>query len=630
MSGSHSIADRLSLSIITATALLFIFTMSGVFGFAGKAVWKEAQDRSYSSLNNAKAAIEKVLGDIENSADGMIWIIDEHKNDSVFLFHLCEQFIKQNEGVVSVQVAFEPFLFPSKGEYCCINASIDKDGSIQEAGFGADSYDYFTMDWYLLPKLLTHSCWTEPYIEDNTGALITSFSLPILDEYGVVVAVFCIDVSLDSLKDILSNIISLDDSFIFVVGRNGAFISHTDESLILSETIFTRATELGDDDLYQMGLDMLEGKTGMTEYESSDGEGRLAVYCPLSNGWSCGIACKYDDIFASSRTFRNAFICIFAIILFILFFISRKIIKKITEPISEFTYSAMSLAQGNFNARIPEIKTKDELKHLQESLHYLESSINSYIKELKTTTANNERFESELTIASSIQMAMLSTDFPERDEFDIYANVTPAKEVGGDLYDFFVEGNKLYFAVGDVSGKGVPAALYMAITRAAFRFICKLGFSVEGIVEHLNNIFAEGNESNMFVTMFVGCIDLVTYEMKYCNAGHNPIIICESTGQARYLRAKANIAAGLFEGFKYEGESIFLQSGSRILVYTDGVTEAERADKEQYGEERLLEFSKNRKEDSKDFTTKLVKSVKEFTEGNEQNDDITILTIKMK
>jgi len=630
MSGSHSIADRMSLSIITATALLFLVSMIWVFEYASDKVWEEAQARSYSSLENVQNGVEDITNHIETSANSLVWIINEHKSDSVFLFHLCEQFIRQNESVVSAQIAFEPFLFPSKGEYCCINACRDKDGNILEAGFGAESYDYFTMDWYLLPKLLNHSSWTEPYIEDNTGHLLTSYSIPIKDEFGVVTAVFCLDVSLNTLQEKMSKILTLNSSFVFILGCNGSFITHSDESLILSETIFSRAIETDNDDLYQLGLDMIAGKTGIAEHIGDNKKKLLVVYGPLSNGWSCGIACLYDVMFKSSLTFRNIFFIILAFILLTLFFISRKIIKKITEPISEFTFSAMSIAQGNFHATIPEVHTKDELKHLQESLHYLKSSINSYIGELKTTTASNERFESELNIANGIQMAMLSTDFPSRAEFDLYAKLSPAKEVGGDLYDFFIEGNRLYFAVGDVSGKGVPAALYMAITRSAFRFIAKLGFTMDEIVGHINNVFAEGNESNMFVTMFVGCIDLVTYEMKYCNAGHNPIVICESNGMAHYLYAKPNIAAGLFEGFKYQAESIFLQSGSRVVVYTDGVTEAERRDKEQYGEERLLEFSKKRDDNSHDFTENLVNSVKDFTAGNEQNDDITILTIKMK
>lgn len=269
--------------------------------------------------------------------------------------------------------------------------------------------------------------------------------------------------------------------------------------------------------------------------------------------------------------------------------------------------------------------------HLHEALRNMLRSINDYISQLRTTTAANERFESELSIASTIQQQMLNTDFINDSDVDLFAKLIPAKEVGGDMYDFLRAGRTIYFAVGDVSGKGVPAALYMAISRSLFHYVSGMSMSTSSIVSCINSSFCSGNESNMFITMFVGRLDLDTRELVFCNAGHNPIIIISPSGEARYIHAKSNLAAGVFEEFPYEKESIIIEKGSRLLIYTDGVTEAEDSAKNQYGEDRLIDFATNMSRDtsSEEFVETLISKIKEFTGDNDQNDDITIMSVKV-
>ena len=229
-------------------------------------------------------------------------------------------------------------------------------------------------------------------------------------------------------------------------------------------------------------------------------------------------------------------------------------------------------------------------------------------------------------------MSMLPQNFPVRDDCSLHAMVVPAKEVGGDLYDFVVVEDSVFFLVGDVSGKGVPAALFMSITRAAFRFIGALGLPMHEVMRRVSDCLCDGNTSGMFVTIFAGSLDLKTGSMVYCNAGHNPIVVVKPDGKASYLRAKPNLAAGLFPGFPYESETIQLERGTRLVLYTDGVTEAERADKSQFGEDRLLEWASqlNPSALSNTIVTDLYHQVKKFTDGAEQNDDITILSIQWK
>ena len=309
------------------------------------------------------------------------------------------------------------------------------------------------------------------------------------------------------------------------------------------------------------------------------------------------------------------------------YFICHREIRRMTRPVTELSVSALNMAKGNFKANLPEINSKDEMLRLRDSFVYLQNSISDYIGQLKTTRSDKERMESELNVAHTIQMGMLNTDFPPQ----LHALLTPAKEVGGDLYDFIRMGDVLHFAIGDVSGKGVPASLVMAITRSMLHFVATLDLPLNDSVNRINNSVADGNSNDMFVTLFIARINLKTLRMDYCNAGHNPPVIISPDGTPRFLPVKSNLAAGLLEQFPYQDEHIDLEPGSRIVVYTDGVTEAETDRLELYGEERLMEVVKQLKADMDEeaVVNHIYQSVKTFTAGHPQNDDITIMSVKV-
>lgn len=311
----------------------------------------------------------------------------------------------------------------------------------------------------------------------------------------------------------------------------------------------------------------------------------------------------------------------------VVFFVCRREIRRMTRPITELSVSALNMAKGNFKAKLPEINSKDEMLRLHDSFVYLQNSISDYIAQLKTTRSDKERMESELNVARTIQMGMLNTDFPPQ----LHALLNPAKEVGGDLYDFIRKGDVLHFAVGDVSGKGVPASLVMAITRAMLHFVATLDLPFNESVIRINNSVADGNRNDMFVTLFIARINLKTLHMDYCNAGHNPPLIISPDGTPTFLPVKSNLAAGLMKQFPYQDEHIDLQPGTRIVVYTDGVTEAETDRLELYGEQRLIDVVSHLQPDMDEaaVVNHIYQSVKTFTAGHPQNDDITIMSVKV-
>ncbi len=261
--------------------------------------------------------------------------------------------------------------------------------------------------------------------------------------------------------------------------------------------------------------------------------------------------------------------------------------------------------------------------------HVIKTKTRPVTEELETTVTANERMESELNVARAIQMGMLNTKFPEQ----LYAMLCPAKEVGGDFYDFSPKDGKLYFAIGDVSGKGVPASLMMALTSVIMRFVSGLGLPINTMLERINNSVCNANSNGMFVTLFVARLDIRSGQMEYCNAGHNPIVVIPPEGDPFFLKAKPNLAIGLLGDFHYEGESLELKPGTRLVAYTDGVTEAERADFSQFGNDRLLNWAyeiaqKGESVKDKEVVESLYQSVKSFANGTPQNDDIAIMSLK--
>ena len=249
--------------------------------------------------------------------------------------------------------------------------------------------------------------------------------------------------------------------------------------------------------------------------------------------------------------------------------------------------------------------------------------------QLEEATAHRERIESELRIARDIQMSMVPNIFPNREGLDIYAKIEPAKEVGGDLYGYLLMGDELYFCLGDVSGKGVPASLFMAQATRLFRTLATQHMMPAEIATRMNAALSEDNEQGMFVTLFIGCIDLKEGSMNFCNAGHNPPYIGDKLG-GEFLEMLPNAPIGLWPGLEYDGERIDDINGKMLVVYSDGLNEAENREQEQFGDDHILELLQTMPEASAQQTIEaLYGAVQEHRDGAEPNDDLTIMSIRI-
>ena len=257
-------------------------------------------------------------------------------------------------------------------------------------------------------------------------------------------------------------------------------------------------------------------------------------------------------------------------------------------------------------------------------LEVVHNKLQDAYDKLEVTTKAKERIESELRIARDIQMHMLPHVFPRRNDVDIYAMMTPAKEVGGDLYCYTLVDDLLYFCVGDVSGKGVPAALFMAEVTRMFRTLVEGKLKPNVIATRLNHALVENNDQGMFVTMFIGLIDLKSGHMEYCNAGHNPPLL-----DGEYMKVNSNAPIGLWSEVKYQEEVVDDMHGKTLFVYTDGINEAENIRQEQFGENRLQALLRENKGDARQISETIHKAVEDFVGDAEPSDDLTKLCIKM-
>jgi len=310
-------------------------------------------------------------------------------------------------------------------------------------------------------------------------------------------------------------------------------------------------------------------------------------------------------------------------------------VKRLTSPISRLCGVSRTIGSGDFETGeiYPVAQRHDELGELARTMQHMAESLKLYIHELQTTTAARERIESELRVAAEIQMSMLPRDFPpfpDRQEFDIYARIKPAREVGGDLYDFFfVQPDKLCFIIGDVCGKGIPAALFMAISKALLKTSGMAGSPPDQMLAQTNNILNQGNDTSMFVTVFCAVLDTRTGEMVFSNGGHPPPLLGNNRDGFRYLGIPRGFVVGPLPDMAFTCQQVVLNPGDTIFLYTDGVTEATDINNQLYSEVRLLRaLSEAGAADTTAMVRAVHKDIDAFVRDAPQADDITMLALR--
>lgn len=632
----HSLSFRIISSVLLITITLFILILSVYYYYTRRIIMESTQEHAIELAGNIAGKIQQVLQPMEKIPEMLAATLEMGIYHQDSLMPILETILKHNKDIYGTCIAFEPDYFADKGKYYMLYAHRDQD-SIYTMILGGRDYNYFYMDWYQIPAMLKTPYWSEPYYDEGAGnVLMATYSVPFycmrLGERRFA-GIATVDIELGWLTDIVSEVKIFESGYAFMISRKGVAITHPDRSQIMNSSIFSIAEDWNAPILREIGRELLQGKSNFREYNIPGREKRWIYYRNLdSNLWSIGVVYPDNEMFAPLRQMTTLVILLVAAGLLLLTLITAGIVNKLASPLAQFANSARTIAQGNFNVKLPPARTSDEMKELHDAFSHMQLQLAQYIENLKETTAAKEKIESELRIAREIQMSMIPHSFPpfpDLPQISLHAMLKSAKEVGGDLYDFFViNKTKFCFAIGDVSGKGVPASLFMAVTRTLLRSISDKEESPARIMENLNKSLAYNNESNMFVTFFLGVLDLETGLLRYANAGHNPPVLISCQNGIRMFETAKAIPLGLFEDFSYHESQLLLKNGDMIFAYTDGVNEAENEQAVLFGDEQMLhQLGKCNNPNPKTLIHCLESAVEAHVKGFPQSDDITMMTI---
>ena len=624
---------------MTGITLIFSLIFGYNYLYSRRILLKNVEDNARNLALATTNRIETILRSMEVAATNLSTFLQQSAyDDKQRLLGLIRSFVECNPEIYGSTIAFEPYAYDQNSLYFS-PYFYKSEGETKFTYIGGEGYHYFYWTWYQLPKELNRPVWNEPYYDEGAGNIIMStFSVPLYKIFSgekEFLGVLTADISLEWLQEIVSSIKIFESGYGFLISRNGTVVTHPFKDLIMHETIFSVAEAREDAHLREIGREMIRGESGFVPFTSIVTEHKCwMAYCPVpSTGWSLAVIYPQDELMADVVNMNRTIFLLFLVGLFLLLGVIVFNARSITKPLRMLARATRVISTGNLDAEFPQIKSKDEVGNLSESFVYMQNSLKRYIQDLTETTVAKERIESELKIAREIQMSIIPKifpPFPDRPEFDIFACIEPAKEVGGDLYDFFfIDDDHICFMIGDVSGKGVPASLFMAVTKTLFKANTGEGIRPDEILVRLNNELSRDNDSCMFVTIFCGILNTKTGEVLYSSAGHNPPLFLCRDKEAEYLGTPGGIAVGALEGLSFKTERLVLHPGECLFMYTDGVTEAANLRDELFSEKKLRDdLSPLRDRPIKDIVSSLMEKIEDFSQGAPQADDITVMILK--
>ena len=650
---NQSVAVRTTCIVLAVVTVIMLTAGIWQMTYVRGMVVEEVNRQASRSMESAIKVIDNRLSNVETAVNTAASYADMFAPHETLCRPLMQQLIKANNDIAAVTLLYEADYFPHNGRYFAPTIYRTSDNSFEEDEIGGPENDFCYLEtdsnWVYTNKL-DKGYWCLPYVDSmSTKRAMVTYSVPLHNESGHIYAVLCADVSLDWVQNLCDKAKPYSYASVFVVGRDSQYVCHPDKQWIQSINVIEQAHQQHDSTFLDMTRNMLKWQRGVDTADMSgllqsdqnnkqDFSTSTVYYAPVDRvQWSICFSLPEDKIMAGPNRLRANMIILLIILLAAIFASLYYIIRSQLSPLKMLSNKAHEISQGNFDVKLPLFESKDEISQLRDAFDDMQHSLAKYIEELQDTTASKASIESELRVASNIQMSMLPKIFPpypDRNDIDIYGELNPAKSVGGDLFDFYIRDEKLFFCIGDVSGKGVPASLVMAVTRAQFRTVSAHEAAPDRIISTINDAMAEGNDSNMFVTLLVGVLDLPTGRMRYCNAGHDaPLLVrFEDIIQVNELPCDSNIPVGVMPGWKYSSQEAIIKPFTTIFLYTDGLTEAENINHKLFGMDRIL--SQIRSIQAKGscsphaIINQMKETVKTYVGDAEQSDDLTMLAVQ--
>jgi len=560
---------------------------------------------------------------------------------------LLRSLIMADPAIYGAAIAYAPEAFVAGTDFAAYMYRSD-DGGLQYMDVVAQDPGFRNKPWYRVPALTGKATWSEPYLDaDLSGIDMVTFSIPVYEDIdgGLrLLAVVTADVALGSQRSRIKAKSKEfgDDVRVLILSREGRVITvetlheelSRDVTGVYTVPLAEYAAQRGREDVRVLAERMMQGEQGTATLIGIDRETRQWIHFrPLAlTGWSVAVIVEEALLLEAIEASELREIALFALNLALVALIVVTLARRITGPLRQLATTAREIGHDPLAAEVPAITTHDEVGDLGEALRRMQVDIGQYLDEIKVTLDAKQRLEGELSAARQIQMAMLPR-LPEdgrlTDGCDVAATLIPAKAVGGDLFDLIplVDG-RLLFMVGDVSDKGAAAALFMAKTVALANLLGRDGVAPAELLGRLNQELCRDNDACMFVTALCGVLDPASGEVVYANAGHNAPLRFGRDGQAAYIDMPPGTMLGVFEEATYREMRLELHPGETLLLYTDGVTEANNIELELFGDDRLEAFPGGLFASSAALVKGVVDAVEAFAGEAEQADDITVLALR--
>lgn len=629
--GFRSLAFRYSMFFITAVIFIFLVSFIYTLVYTTEILVKEADKDTSTTMELTISKLQIPLREVEQIPNILARFVGKRDPNYSEIRKVLQQIVLDEPYVYGTCMAFEPYAFVTDSLYYAIYSYQGANG-IRTKFLGGRSYDYFSMDWYSKAKELGKPVWSEPYFDMGGGdTLMCTYSVPLFRDIKgkeTFIGVITLDLSLSAIGKAISRIKVFESGFGLLLSNNGVILYYPDSSLI-NKNIFEVAKEGNRPEIKRIANKLADTATLNNVIMFGESTSTVKIAKLPSTDWYLGVVFPIRELFNDLISFLKYLGTIFLFSVAAILVVTVLITRRFTSPLRKLVKATHQIGQGDFDTEIPKIKRRDEIGVLTNSFSVMLRELKTYISSLQETTAEKEKIESELNIAHNIQMGMLPREFPLRSEFELFAVLDSARAVGGDLYDFFfLDQDHLFISVGDVSGKGVPASLFMTVVRTLFRSRTMDGQPLHQIMSVINKELQKDNPNMMFVTMISGIINLRTGYIELCNAGHNPPLVLSKDGMVERLNLFSAIPLGIQEYQGYQTEKVQLAPGDRLVLYTDGVTEAINKSNEFYHEKQLKEvLQKYQSEDVPNLVKEVVRSIHDFSAGVEQADDITLLIL---
>ena len=566
------VRHNLPLTLIIGAALLLELTSGALYYSAQDIIHKTAEKLIEREMNAIYLCIRNKLAKVEVTVDNIAWVVADGLDEPDWMYSITHRLVENNPAISGGTVSFVPNYFPQKGRWFEPYAVRMADGTIKTMQIGSAMHDYTQMEFFTAPIAKNDNNWCEPYFDkDGAKQMVTTYAVPVHDDEGEIVGVVGADIALDWLEELVEEDKIYKSTQRFILTGKGHLLAGKDNLL------FQRA-------LRQVRAD--EDKIGYEIIEDEKGEKHHVFFHAVGGNTNWILISIQNDreVFSKLSKIRAGLLLPVLIGLILIGFIVWRTSRN--------------------------------------------------LERLRKVNAEKKRIGGELRVASHIQQSMLPHNLIQHTDVDIFGALVPAREVGGDLYDYYIRDEKLFFCIGDVSGKGAPSAMVMSVIHSLFRAFSSHENNPARIMQAVNEVSCQGNESNFFVTMLIGVLDLPTGRLRYCDAGHDAPVVIRGEGQAQggqrlvHIPVEPHLPVGVFSDVAYGVQETQLEPDSTLFLYTDGLTEAKDAGRRQFGIHRVDEVLQAYAAlPPREMIETITHRVHEFAGDAEQSDDLTMLAI---